>query len=154
MPAVKTRSKGLMDRSRSTGNVPAVCALPTVVQALFAALLVFRLLPRGFSNRELRNHCAPLLRMAPDDMTPGQMIYHLRRLRGLITRIPAAHRYRVTRQGPRAALFCTGTYNRILRPRLAQIIPEHALDDSEPRRAFDQFHEKIDHWIAQQKLPA
>ena len=27
-----------------------------VVQALFAALLVFRLLPRGFSNRALRNH--------------------------------------------------------------------------------------------------
>ena len=22
------------------------------------------------------------------------------------------------------------------------------------RRAFDQFHEKIDHWIAKEKLPA
>ncbi len=29
------------------------------VQALFSALLVFRLLPRGFSNRELRDHWAP-----------------------------------------------------------------------------------------------
>jgi hypothetical protein len=127
-----------------------------VVQALFTALLVFRLLPRGFSNRDLRNHCAPLLGIAPDDMTPGQMTYHLRRLRlhGLIERVPGTHRYRVTRQGARAALFCTRTYNRILRPGLAQIIPEEALDDSELRRAFDQFDRKIDRWIEQQKVPA
>ena len=73
------------------------------VQALFSALLVFRLLPRGFSNRDLRNHWAPLLGKTPDDMTPGQMTYHLRRLRlhGLIERIPGTHRYRVTRQGDR-----------------------------------------------------
>jgi hypothetical protein len=127
-----------------------------VVQALFSALLVFRLLPRGFSNRDLRNHCAPLLGIAPDDMTPGQTTYHLRRLRlhGLIERVPGTHRYRVTRQGARAALFCTRTYNRILRPGLAQIIPKEALDDSELRRAFDQFDHKIDHWIEQQKVPA
>jgi len=30
----------------------------------------------------------------------------------------------VTREGGRTALFCTRTYNRILRPGLAQIIPE------------------------------
>jgi len=127
-----------------------------VVQALFSALLVFRLLPRGFSNRDLRNHCAPLLGIAPDDMTPGQMTYHLRRLRlhGLIERIPGTHRYRVTRHGGRTSLFCTRTYNRILRPGLAQIIPEEARDDSLLRRAFDQFDEKIDQWIRQEKVPA
>ena len=43
------------------------------VQALFSALVVFHLLPRGFSNRDLRNHWAPLLGKAPEDMTPGQM---------------------------------------------------------------------------------
>ena len=127
-----------------------------IVQVLFSALLVFRLLARGFSNRDLRHHCAPLLGIAPDDMTPGQMTYHLRRLRlhGLIERIPATHRYRVTRQGMRTALFCARAYNRILRPGLAQIVPDEALDDSELRRAFDQFGEKIDHWINQQKVPA
>jgi hypothetical protein len=127
-----------------------------VVQALFTALLVFRLLPRGFSNRELRNHCAPLLGMAPDDMTPGQMTYHLRRLRlhGLIERIPTTHLYRLTRHGARTAMFCTRTYNRLLRPGLAQIIPTDALDDSELRRAFDQFDEKIDCWINKEKVPA
>jgi hypothetical protein len=127
-----------------------------VVQALFTALLVFRLLPRGFSNRDLRNHCAPLLGMAPDDMTPGQMTYHLRRLRlhGLIKRIPGTHRYALTRQGARTATFCTRIYNRLLRPGLAQIIPKQALDDSDLRRAFDQFDENIDHWIKKEKVPA
>jgi hypothetical protein len=126
------------------------------VQALLGALLVFRLLPRGFSARDLRDHWAPLAGKAPEDMTSGQMTYHLRRLRlhGLIERIPGTHRYRVTREGGRTALFCTRTYNRILRPGLAQIIPEEALDDSDLRRAFDQFDEKIDHWIRQEKVPA
>src|SRR6516164_1705297 len=79
------------------------------VQALLSALLVFRLLPRGFSSRDLRDHWAPLLGKAPTDMTMGQMGYHVRRLRlhGLIDRIPGTHRYRLTRQGGRAALFCT-----------------------------------------------
>jgi hypothetical protein len=127
-----------------------------VVQALFSALLVFRLLLRGFSARDLRDHWAPLLGQAPADMTLGQMSYHLRRLRlhSLIERIPGTHRYRVNRQGGRTALFCTRTYNRVLRPGLAQIIPEDALDDSEMRRGFDQLDEKIDRWIEQQKVPA
>jgi hypothetical protein len=127
-----------------------------VVQALFGALLMFRLLPRGFSNRDLRNHCAPLLGIAPDDMTPGQMTYHLRRLRlhGLIERIPGTHRYEVTVPGARTALFCIRIYNRLLRPGLAQVVPNEALDDSELRRAFDQFDEKIDQWIKKEKVPA
>ena len=68
------------------------------VQALLSALLVFRLLPRGFSNRDLRDHWTPLLGKTPEALTPGQMTYHLRRLRlhGLIERVPKSHRYRVT----------------------------------------------------------
>src|SRR5438128_3462589 len=52
------------------------CADPRV-QALFSALLVFRLLPRGFSNRELRDHWAPLVGKSSQSITPGQMTYHL-----------------------------------------------------------------------------
>jgi hypothetical protein len=54
----------------------------------------------------------------------------------------------------RIALFCTRTYNRVLRPGLAQIIPEDAQDDSELRRTFNQFDRKIEDWISQQKVPA
>ena len=126
------------------------------VQALFSALLVFHLLPRGFSNRDLRNYWAPLLGMAPEDMTPGQMTYHLRRLRrhGLIERIPRSHRYRVTRRGWRTVLFCTRLYNRALRPGLALIMPEEARDDSELRRAFDGLDEVIEQWTEQNRLSA
>jgi hypothetical protein len=126
------------------------------VQALLSSLLVFRLLPRGFSNRDLRDHWAPLLGKSTDDMTPGQMTYHLRRLRlhGLIKRITGTHRYQVTRQGWRAALFFTRTYNRVLRPGLAHIVPIEVLDDSELRRGFDQIDEVISRWIEKAKVPA
>lgn len=126
------------------------------VQALLSALLVFRLLPRGFSNRDLRDHWAPLLGKAPHAMTPGQMTYHLRRLRlhGLIERVPKSHRYRVTDRGWRTALFCTGVYNRVLRPGLAQVSPEQAQEDSRLRAQFDRLDETIDHWIEEQKVPA
>ena len=126
------------------------------VQALLSALLVFRLLPRGFSNRELRDHWAPLLGKPAQSITPGQMTYHLRRLRlhGLIKRLPKSHRYRVTDQGWRTALFCTRIYNRVLRPGLAEIIPEEAAPDTPLRRRFDQLDAAISAWIEQEKVPA
>jgi hypothetical protein len=60
------------------------------VQARSSALLLFPLVPRGFLNRELRQHLAPLLGQLPAQLTPGSMTYHLRRLRlhGMIQRIP------------------------------------------------------------------
>ena len=71
------------------------------VQALLAALCVFRLLPDGFTNRDLRTHLAPLLGLTPEAMTSGQITYDLRRLRihGLIYRIPHSFRYQVTPAG-------------------------------------------------------
>jgi hypothetical protein len=38
-------------------------------------------LPVGFSNTGLRQRLAPLLGLAPDQIKPGAMTYHLRRLR-------------------------------------------------------------------------
>jgi hypothetical protein len=126
------------------------------VQALFSALLVFRLLPRGFSNRELRDHWAPLVGKTSQSITPGQMTYHLRRLRlhKLIERLPKSHRYRVTDQGWRTILFCTRCYNRVLRPGLAQLIPEEAEPKTKLRHRFDQLDEAIDQWLADQRLAA
>ena len=125
-----------------------------LVQALFGALLVFRLLPRGFCNRELRNHWAPLLGKSPQSISPGQMTYHLRRLRlhGLIERLPKSHRYRVTDQGWRTILFCTRCYSRLLRPGLAQVHPEEAAPGTPLRRQFDRLDQAIDHWISQNDL--
>jgi hypothetical protein len=39
------------------------------VQALLATLCVFRLLPRGFTNHDLRHHLEPLLGRDPTAIT-------------------------------------------------------------------------------------
>jgi hypothetical protein len=127
-----------------------------LVQALFSALLLFRLLPRGFSNRELRDHWAPLMGKTSQSITPGQMTYHLRRLRlhGLIERVPKSHRYRVTDHGWRMILFCTRCHNRLLRPGLAQLLPEEALPGTTLRRRFDQLDQAIAQWLEDQNFAA
>jgi hypothetical protein len=92
-------------------------------RSLFAALLTFHLLPRGFTNKDLREHIAPLLGLRPDQYSQGKMSYDLRRLRlhGLVDRIPGSWRYRVTDFGFRSATFITRAYNRLLRPGLAML---------------------------------
>jgi len=42
------------------------------VQALLSALLLFVLLPRGFSNRDLRQHIGPLLGLDPGQLTQAR----------------------------------------------------------------------------------
>jgi len=93
------------------------------VQALLAALCLFRLLPNGFTNRDLRTCLAPLLGLDPGAMTSGQLTYDLRRLRihGLIERIPHSFRYQVTPAGLRQALFLTRLTRRLLIPGLASL---------------------------------
>jgi hypothetical protein len=90
--------------------------------ALLQALLIHRLLPRGFTNRELRTLIAPLLGTSPEDITAGKMTYDLRRLRehGLIARIPRTRRYQVTDTGLHDALLFTHAHAHLLRPGLAQ----------------------------------
>src|SRR5680860_18950 len=89
-------------------------------QALLHALLIFRLLPDGFTNRDLRGLVGQLL---DTTMSAGQMTYDLRRLRahGLITRLPHSHRYHLTDTGLQHALFLTRTHDRLLRTGLAQL---------------------------------
>jgi hypothetical protein len=93
------------------------------MQALLYALCVFRLLPNGFANRDLRTHPAPLPGLTPEAMTSGQITYDLRRLHihGLIERIPGTFRYQVTVTGIRQALFLTRLTQRFLIPGLAEL---------------------------------
>ena len=86
-------------------------------------MLVFRLLPGGFLNRDLRGLLAGLLGRQPDELTAGQVTYDLRRLRahGLITRIPRSHRYRLTDTGLHHAMLLTHIHTRLLQPGLAQL---------------------------------
>jgi hypothetical protein len=136
-----------------------VSALPFAhprVQALLSVLVLYCLLPQGFANKDVREHLALLLGLAPGAMTPGQLTYDLRRLRlhGLIERLPGTHRYRVTREGLRTALFFTRVYARILRPGLARIAPTAPPGDAALRPYFDKLEVAIEHWIDQAKLAA
>jgi hypothetical protein len=124
------------------------------VLALLSVLLVFRLLPRGFCNRELREHLAPLLGEDPSALTQGRMTYQLRRLRlhGLIVRQAGTHRYEVTDHGLRVALFFTRSYARVMRSGLSQAMATDLPEDPPLRRAFSQLESAMDQFVAQAKL--
>jgi hypothetical protein len=110
--------------------------------ALLHVLCVFRLLPHGFTNADLRRHLAPLLGKDPGLMTSGQITYDLRRLRlhGLIERIPHTFRYQVTDTGLRSARFLTRVHDRLWRTGLAHITdPSPPLPS--PLRAADRAYQ-------------
>ena len=126
------------------------------VQALFAVLVVFSLQLRGFNNREMRVLLAQMLGLDPANYPIGRMTYDLRRLRlhGIIERLPHSHRYQLTPDGLRIALFFSRTYTRLLRPNLAQIMPEALPLASRLRTAFDRLTVEIDACCKEERLAA
>jgi hypothetical protein len=125
------------------------------VQALLSVLVVFRLLPTGFSNRDLRTHLAPLLGLDPNTMTAGRMTYDLRRLRlhRIIERIPRTNRYQVTPFGLQVAMFFSRTYSRLLRTGLSEICDPIPIN-TPLRRQFDRLEATITDHIQQLNLAA
>jgi hypothetical protein len=115
-------------------------------QALLAILCIFRLLPHGFTNADLRRHLAPMLGKTPEQMTSGQMTYDLRRLRlhGLIERIPHTFRYQVTDTGLRSALFLTRVHDRLLRTGLAELTDPNPPTPAKLKNAERTYQTAID----------
>ena len=108
----------------STGTrVPGLRLGDPRAHALLSALCIFRLLPRGFANSDLRPLLAQLLGVPAESITPGKMTYDLRRLRmhGLIERVPGTFRYQVTDTGLAHALFLTRLHDKFLRTGLAEL---------------------------------
>jgi len=126
------------------------------VQALFAVLVMFSLQMRGFTNQELRPLLAQLLGLDPANYPIGRMTYDLRRLRlhGIIQRIPHSHRYRLTHEGLRIALFFSRTYARLLRPKLADIMSNAPPVPTNLRLAFDHLTAAIDACCQEERLAA
>lgn len=137
-------------------RVSALRFADPMVQAIWNALLLFDLLPTGFSNRDLRSNLAALRGQPLDQFTQGRMTYQLRRLRlhGLIERIPRTHRYQLTDFGFRVAVFCTRTYARILRPGLGLVLPATSTFPSPLRRSFDKLEQEINSWVDRARLAA
>ncbi|MGH9723291.1 MAG: hypothetical protein ACRD8O_24025 [Bryobacteraceae bacterium] len=126
------------------------------VLALWHALVLFRLLPCGFSNRDVREPLRVLTGQAPDHIPQGRMTYDLRRLRlhGMIERIPKTHRYQVTHFGLRAALFFTRVHARLYRPCVAEVWPNAPPIDTNLQRHFRTLEAEIDRRIHEAKLVA
>jgi len=125
------------------------------VQALLSAVLLFVFVANGFSAKDLRPKLAALLGLRADQLSAGRVTYDLRRLRlhGLIQRIPRTHRYRLTERGIQIAAFWTRTYNRLLRPGLAQLA-DPACESPPLRRKFLALANAIDQAVAQAKIAA
>jgi len=123
---------------------------------LWHALLLFRLIAGGFRNADLRQNLADLEGRPAQDIGRGAITYQLRRLRlhGMIERIPQSHRYRVTDLGARSALFFTRTYNRLLRPGMAAVLPRQAAQSHPLSRALDVLDRRIQQSLAQNYLAA
>ena len=137
-------------------RVSALRIADPTVQALWNAVLMFDLLPAGFSNRQLRTYLAQLLGRPEEHLTQGCMSYHLRRLRlhGLIQRIPKSHRYRLTDFGLRTTVFCTRAYTHIFRHGIGMVLPTTSPVANPMRRCFDKLNQEIAIWVDQAKMVA
>ena len=137
-------------------RVAALRFADPTVQALWNAVLMYDLLPAGFSNRQLRAHLAQLLGEPEENLTQGRMSYQLRRLRlhGLIQRLPKTHRYRLTDFGLRTALFCTRSYARIFRHGLGMALPATSPVPNPLLRCFDKLQQEINAWADEAKMVA
>ena len=91
------------------------------VMALFVALALFQHLMNGFRHRDLRQHVAALLGPGPEDYTPNQMTYDLRRLlrKGIIYRQQGTNRYFLTPYGGKVSRLFARLEARVFRPAMA-----------------------------------
>jgi hypothetical protein len=122
--------------------------------ALLQALLMFRLLPNGFVNRDLRRLLAQLL--GTHTISAGQMSYDLRRLRahGLITRVPRSHRYRLTDTGLHHAMLLSHIHTRLLLRGLADLTDPDPPEPSILRAAARNYHQALDQLTQEAGLAA
>ena len=124
-----------------------VSALPrsnTRVQALLNALIGCHLICGGFRNKELKSRMAQLLGKDERELSTGQMSYDLRRLKGhgLIKKIEGTHRYEVTEEGLRLAMFISQVERRIYQEGLSAICGKANEETPSEIRRAQEMHEK------------
>ena len=83
------------------------------------------------------------------DQANGQ---HSLCLHRLIECLPHSHRYRVTHEGLRTALFFTRVYARILHPGVAHLASAAYPNEAPLRSAFVKLELTIDHWVDPARL--
>src|SRR5215470_9381907 len=119
--------------------------------ALFGALSQFQSIFGGFYAKELRprveHHLARPYAM-------NQMAYDLSRLikKGLLERLPASNRYRLTELGRKLTLFVTQLYNRVFSRGLAQLHPD--FPDTKLNAAWNKFNGQLQALLLDARLAA
>jgi hypothetical protein len=143
--------------SRTDGGEPAPALRfgDPRVQALLSSLCAFSHLLEGITNRSLRTLVAGLL----PGYSARQMSYDLRRLcrNGLLIRVPGTHRYQLTPEGRRLAVFLAKTYARIVLPSLPELdptLPEQIAQRTPLAHAWRAYERALDARIADAALAA
>jgi hypothetical protein len=123
------------------------------VLALMQMLCLFVLHPSGFRHRDVRTAVAQLLGRPLNDYGPSQMTYDLRRLRlhGLIERVPATHRYRITATGARLAVLYLRIYARGFRTAASLPTPP---GDRRGSKALEQLDAALTTFLQEVRLVA
>jgi hypothetical protein len=140
MPDPETFTRLVSSSTQDGLPAPALRFGDPRVMAPLSCLCSFTHLSAGLANRSLRD---PLAALIPG-YDAGQMTYDLRRLRGKghIRRVPRSHRYELTEQGRRIAVFLTKTYTRILSPGLAELDPRLPADVAALARAWRAYEQR------------
>ncbi|MFL6250684.1 MAG: hypothetical protein ACJ75N_09180 [Actinomycetes bacterium] len=154
-PDAHTLERVVLPSTHEGQPAPALRFGDPRVMALLACLCAYAHLFDGFTNRSLRALVAALL----PGYTARQMTYDLRRLRrnGFIRRLPHSHRYQLTREGRRLAVFFTKTHARILSPSLAELdphLPPEITRRSPLARAWRDYEHALDTRIADAAITA
>jgi len=123
------------------------------VMALFAALSRFAPSLNGFRHADVREIVPALLGIAPQDYTPSQMSYDLRRLRlkGLIARIAGKQTYILTTYGRKVVYLMTKLQQRIFNLASSALETTGALP-SQLAHAFRQLDAELDKLVLQAQL--
>ncbi len=128
-------------------RVSALRFADPTVQALWNAVLMFDLLPAGFSNSQLRMHLAQLLGQAAETLTPGCMSYHLRRLR--LHGTDRAHS-----ENSSLPPLLHASLRQDSARRLGMVLPAASPVPSSLLRSFDHLTKEIHCWVDPAKMAA
>ena len=145
----------LPSRTDGGDTAPALRFGDPRVQALLSALCAFNHLLEHITNRSLRTLVAGFL----PGYSAGQMTYDLRRLclNGLLIRLPGTHRYQLTPDGRRLAVFLAKTYTRIVVPSLPELdpaLPDEIAARTPLARAWRAYERALDQRIVEAALTA
>ncbi len=154
-PSVSSEKIKALETPAEVGVGKRVSALPrsnTRVQALLNALIGCHLICGGFRNRDLKSRVAQLLGKEEPEISTGQMSYDLRRLKGhgVIRKIEGTHRYEVTEEGLRLALFISQVERRVYQEGASELFSEW--HEGNLHQAYNAFGQEVESLFARHHL--